>query len=95
MKRNLVNSKKSMTPAKEIFTEELENFTKKYDSIGRMQLREEPDLDTMDYIYSFEKVNGTTSEELDQILTEIYDHMEKFSNEKDINKFCQNTIIWL
>ena len=86
---------KEMEPAKEIYTKELENFAKKYDSIGKMSLREEPDIDTMDYIYSFEKLNGTTTEELDQILLELYDHMEEFSKENGITKFCQNATIWL
>ena len=86
---------KEMTPAKEIYTKELENFAKKYDSIGKMSLKEEPDIDTMDYIYSFEKLNGTTTEELDQIQLELYDHMEKFSKENGITKFYQNARIWL
>ena len=87
--------KKEMEPAKEIYTKELEDFAKKYDSIGKMSLKEEPDIDTMDYIYSFEKLNGTTTEELDQIQLELYDHMEKFSKENGITKFYQNARIWL
>lgn len=86
---------KEMEPAKEIYTKELENFAKKYDSIGKMSLREEPDIETMDYIYSFEKLNGAATEELDQILIEIYDHMEEFSKQNGINRFSQNAIIWL
>lgn len=86
---------KEMTPAKEIYTKELENFAKKYESIGKMSLIEEPDIDTMDYIYIFERLNGTTTEELDQIQLELYDHMEKFSKANGIIKFCQNARIWL
>lgn len=86
---------RQMESAKEIYTQELKDFAKKYDSIGNMTLTEEPDIDTMDYIYSFEKRNGATSEELNQIQMELYSHMEKFSKEKGINKFYQNARIWL
>ena len=97
MKKNTRLSKfqKEMEPAKEIYTKELENFAKKYDSIGKMELKEEPDIDTMDYIYSFKKMNGATTEELDQIQLELYDHMEEFSKANGITKFYQNARIWL
>lgn len=84
-----------MEPAKEIYTKELENFAKKYDSIGKISLKEVPDIDTMDYIYSFEKLNGTTLSELNQIQMELYDHMEEFSKANGITKFYQNARIWL
>jgi hypothetical protein len=97
MKKNTRLSKfqKEMEPAKEIYTKELENFAKKYDSIGKMSLKEVPDIDTMDYIYSFEKLNGTTPSELNQIQLELYDHMEEFSKANGITKFYQNARIWL
>ena len=86
---------KEMAPAKEIYAKELETSAKRYDTIGKMSLREEPDIDTMDYIYIFERLNGTTTEELDQIQLELYDHMEKFSKANGITKFYQNARIWL
>ena len=97
MKKNtrLSKFKKEMEPAKEIYTKELENFAKKYDSIGKISLKEVPDIDTMDYIYSFEKLNGTTLSELNQIQLELYNHMEEFSKAKGITKFYQNARIWL
>lgn len=97
MKKNTRLSKfqKEMEPAKEIYTKELENFAKKYDSIGKISLKEVPDIDTMDYIYSFEKLNGTTLSELNQIQLELYNHMEEFSKAKGITKFYQNARIWL
>ena len=97
MKKNTRLSKfqKEMEPAKEIYTKELENFAKKYDSIGEMSLKEVPDIDTMDYIYSFEKLNGTTTDELERILIELYDHMDEFSKANGIKKFNQNATIWL
>lgn len=84
-----------MEPAKELYTKELEDFTKKYDSIGNMALREEPDIDTLDYIFYFERLNGTRDSDLDQILLEISNHMEEFSKANGITKFCQNAVIWL
>lgn len=60
-----------------------------------MSLKEVPDIDTMDYIYSFEKLNGTTTDELERILIELYDHMDEFSKANGIKKFNQNTTIWL
>ena len=98
MKKNTKLSKfqKEMEPAKEMYTQELENFAKKFDdSIGKMKLKEEPDIDTMDYIYSFEKMNGATTEELEKIQLELYDHMEEFSKANGITKFYQNARIWL
>ena len=98
MKKNTKLSKfqKEMEPAKEIYTQELENFAKKFDdSIGKMKLKEEPDIDTMDYIYSFEKMNGATTEELEKIQLELYNHMEEFSKANGITKFYQNARIWL
>ncbi|MBR4447029.1 hypothetical protein [Methanobrevibacter sp.] len=94
-KTRLSKFQKEMEPAKEIYTKELENFAKKYDSIGKISLKEVPDIDTMDYIYSFEKLNGTTLSELNQIQMELYDHMEEFSKANGITKFYQNARIWL
>ena len=54
-----------------------------------MSLREEPDIDTMDYIYIFERLNGTKTEELDQIQSELYDHMEKFSKAMELPNFAK------
>ena len=56
--------KKEMEPAKELYTREILNFTKKYDSLGKMTIMEEPDIDTQEYIYSFEKLNGTSKRNL-------------------------------
>ena len=63
--------KKEMEPAKELYTREIVNFTKKYDSLGKMTLVEEPDIDTQEYIYSFEKLNGTSQKELDEIFRNL------------------------
>lgn len=87
--------KQRMEPAKEIYTKELIDFAKKYDVLGEMTLKEMPDIDTQEYIYCFEKMNGTPQEELDEIFLEISNHMDEFSKLKGIEKFCQNTVIWL
>ncbi|WP_407377227.1 hypothetical protein [Methanobrevibacter sp.] len=58
-----------------------------------MTLKEEPDIDTQDYIYCFEKLNGTREDVLDQTLTELYNHMDKFSKAKGIDKFSRNATI--
>lgn len=81
--------KKEMEVPKEVYAREISDFTKKYDVLGEMNLIEEPDIDTQEYIFAFEKLNGTPQKELDTILLEIYDHMEDFSKENGIEKFYQ------
>lgn len=87
--------KEEMAPAKELYTNELKVFSKNYDFLGKMTLIEEPDIDTLDYIFSFEKLNGTTEEVLDKTLLELYRHMDEFSKANGIDKFCSNASIWL
>ena len=95
MPTKLEKFKQEMKPAKELYTKEIEDFAKKFDALGEMTLRERPDIDTLDYIYSFEKLNGTSNEELDSIHRELYDHMKKFSKENNIHEFYMNAIIHL
>lgn len=87
--------KKEMEPAKEIYTKEIKDFAKNYDFLGKMTLKEEPDIDTQDYIFCFEKLNGTHEDVLDQTLREFYSHMDEFSKAKKIEEFAQNANIWL
>ncbi len=84
-----------MEPAKEIYTKELIDFAKKYDALGEMTLKEMPDIDTQEYVYCFEKVNGTPQEELDRILLEICGHMDEFSRVNNIENFNRTVNIWL
>ena len=93
MSSKLKQFKNEMAPAKEIYKNELMDFAKKYDFLGEMSLREEPDLDTQDYIFTFEKLNGTSEKLLDSTLNELYTHMEEFSKSKGIDKFCRNATI--
>lgn len=93
MVTRLEKFKSEMEGAKELYTNEIQNFAKKYDFLGEMTLREEPDIDTQDYIFCFEKVNGTSEAVLDKTLSELYDHMDEFSRANDIEKFSRNTII--
>ena len=95
MATRLEKFRREMEPAKELYSKELEDFTKRYDSIGNITLREEPDIDTLDYIFSFERLNGSADSDLDEILLEISSHMEEFSKANGITKFYQNTVIWL
>lgn len=46
MVRNLGKFKKTMDPAKELYTRELLDFNKDFDALGGMTLIEEPDIDT-------------------------------------------------
>lgn len=78
-----------MEPAKEMYTRELSDFTRRYECLGEMTLIEEPDIDTPEYIYSFEKVNGTSQKEMDKIFLEVSGHMDEFSKVNGIEKFCQ------
>ncbi|MBR6993940.1 MAG: hypothetical protein IKH85_07685 [Methanobrevibacter sp.] len=95
MTTNLDRFKKSMEGAKEIYTREIMDFTSKIDSLGEMTLIEDPDIDTQQYIYSFDKLNGTSQRELDEILLEIYSHMEEFSKQNGIEEFYQFARVWL
>ena len=95
MVTRLEKFKKEMEPSKEVYTREITDFAKRYDVLGEMTLIEEPDIDTQEYIYSFEKLNGTSQKELDEILLEMYDHMEDFSKQKGIERFYQSARIWL
>ena len=54
-----------------------------------------PDIDTQEYVYCFEKVNGTHQEELDRILLEMCDHMLEFSKVNNIENFNRTVNIWL
>ena len=87
--------KKEMEPAKELYTREITEFSKRFHCLGKMTLSEMPDIDTQEYIYSFEKLNGTSQKELDEIYLEIYRHMKEFSKENGIEDFCKSTMIWL
>lgn len=95
MVTRLEKFKQEMEPAKEIYTKEIQDFAKNYDFLGKMTLREEPDIDTQDYIFCFEKLNGTSEDIVDKTLTELYDHMDEFSKAKGIDKFSKNASIWL
>lgn len=87
--------KEEIKPAKKIYTAELENFAKKFDAIGEMTLKEQPDIDTMDFLYSFKQLNGASEEELDKIQCELYNHMNSFAKEKGISEFCMHSVISL
>ena len=91
----LMEFKQTMEPAKKLFTEEIKEFTKQYDFLGKMTIEEEPDIETLDYIYSFKILNGTPQEKLDSAHHEIFTHMKRFSKEKGIYDFYLNSIIWL
>ena len=87
--------KLSMEPAKKMFTEEIMEFTKRYPFLGEMTIEEEPDIDTLDYIFRFEVLNGTPKDKVDATLVEIYDHMEDFTKENNIRDFFMNMAIFL
>ena len=70
--------KKEMEPARQLFTREILCFTKQYDALGKMTLKEIPDIDTQDYVFAFEKVNGTSQRELDEIYWEISNLWKSF-----------------
>ncbi|WP_405268028.1 hypothetical protein [Methanobrevibacter sp.] len=95
MTTNLDNFKKRMEQAKEIYTREITDFAGKIDALGEMTLIEDPDIDTQNYIYSFENLNGTSQEDLDEILLEIYNHMEEFSKRNGIEEFYRFARVWL
>ena len=85
--------KKEMEGAKELYTKEIKDFARNYEFLGEMTLEERPDIDTQDYIFCFEKLNGTSEDVLDKTLRELYDHMDEFSNVKGIDRFSRNVVI--
>ena len=95
MVTNLERFKERMEPARKLYTREIRDFTKKYDALGKMATSEFPDIDVQEYIFEFEKVNGTSQDELDNIHSEIHDHMFEFSKSHGIEYFCQWARIWL
>lgn len=95
MTRKIDEFRESMKASEELYTKELENYAKRFPSLGKMSLRERPDIDTLDYIYSFQKLNGASQEELDLIHQDLYSHMKKFSKENNIHDFYMNAVIHL
>ena len=86
--------KKEMEPAKELYTQELVDFSKRFDCLGKMTMSEMPDIDTQEYIYSFEKLGNVSEGEFDEIYSEIFIHMREFSKENGIEEFAHNVRIW-
>lgn len=97
MENTLIAQKEkcSIEKSKELFMAELKDFTKKYDFLGEVTLSEEPDIDTIDYIYSIENLNGKSVDDLFPILGEIANHMEKFSKANNIYEFYTNVCFFL
>ena len=92
---NLEKFKREMEPARKLYTREIRDFAKQFDALGEMTLDEFPDIDVQEYIFEFEKVNGTSEDELDGIYDEISNHMIEFSKIHGIEKFCRYACIFL
>ena len=86
--------KKEMEKPKEIYSREIKDFTKKYPNLGKMTIEEEPDIDTQEYIFSFENLNGTSEDGLEKVYLEIANHMREFSKAQGIERFSQNVRFW-
>lgn len=95
MVTNLERFKREMEPARQLYACEIRDFAKNFDALGEMSMREFPDIDTQEYIFDFEKVEGISEEELDKIHDEISNHMKEFSKAHGIEKFFQYSCIWL
>ena len=83
-----------MEESKRIYTEELKKFAKRYYFLGDFTIVEEPDIDTLDYIFYFNSLNGTEKEILNSACDEIYKHMVKFSKDNGIDEFSENAYIF-
>lgn len=81
--------------SKKIYTEELEKFIQKYDFLGNLTIVEEPDIDTVDYFYCFNNLNGTGKDTLKTARAEIYSHMIDFSKANGIDEFSKNAHIYI
>lgn len=58
-----------------------------------MSIKMQPDIDTMDFIYSFERVDGVTEDQINQILDELCIHMRTFCKGNNIWDFYLNVVI--
>ncbi len=85
----------TLEETKTMFMDELKDFTNQYDFLGEITLTEKMDIDTMDYLYSIENLNGKSVEDLYPILGEIADHMEEFSKKNNIYDFYINACFLL
>lgn len=83
-----------MEKPKEIYSEELAKFSRKYDFLGEFTIVEEPDIDTVDYIYYFNNLNGTEKEILNSTRDDMYNHMIKFCEDNGIDEFSKNAYIF-
>ena len=92
--RKIDEFRMEMEEPKKIYTEELKRFIKKYDFLGEPILIEDPDIDTVDYIYYLNKLNGTPEDVLDSALNEIYAHMVNFSISNGIDEFSENAYVF-
>lgn len=82
-----------MEPLKEKFTAELKEYVKKYDFLGDLTIIEEPDIDTSDYIFSFEKLNDVKKEVIDSAIHEIEKHMLAYTKANNLENFARNACI--
>ena len=86
--------RKEMEESKRIYSAELSKFSKRYDFLGDFTIVEEPDIDTIDYIYYFNNLNGTSDEILYSARDEMYKHMVRFSKSNGIDDFSRNAHIF-
>ena len=85
----------TLEKTKEMFMAELKDFISQYDFLGEITLTEQMDIDTMDYLYSIENLNGTSVEELYPIIGEISRHMKQFSKKNNIYDYYINACFLL
>ena len=86
-----MNNELTLEETKEMFMAELKDFIKKYEFLGEITLVEKIDIDTMDYLYLIENLNGTSVDDLYPITGEISRHMEQFSKKNNIYEYYTNT----
>ena len=85
----------NLEETQEIFMNELKDFTQKYDFLGEITLKVEPDIDTLDFIYSFENLNGKRMDELSPVVVEISRHMREFSKQNNIYDYFVDVCFFL
>jgi hypothetical protein len=93
MVRKIDKFQESMKASKELYTKELERYARQYSALSERTLKERPDIDTMDYLYSFKRTDGICDEELDMILGDLYNHMNEFARANGISEFYMHSVI--
>lgn len=76
-----------MQPSMEAYSREIEDFTEKYGCLAKMTLMEEPDIDTREYIFSFESVKEHLKKSWMKYFLKLPPTWRNFQKEMELKNF--------